>query len=145
MVSRVAERFRNVALTAVAEASGSLEERAVAALDAVFHQDNRALLLAMHELLSIAPREPSVAEAVHEHVATARKLVAVLIQGQDDPEALRAAAQALAVVQGYISLWIWSGAGDPAPWRQEAERSARILLTEFASGRVRGRSAGATG
>ena len=134
MTVRAAERFEGVALgAAIRKQGGSLEERGLAALDAIFEPENRSLLLAMHELLSIAPREPELAAAVRHYEKPIRKLVAALVGGQDDPRVLRAGAQVMAAVHGCISLWIWSGAGDPKPWRDAAEDVARSLLSHFAS------------
>ena len=133
MTVRAAERFEGVALGAAIRKQGSLEERGLAALDSIFEPENRSLLLAMHELLSIAPREPEVAAAVRHYEEPIRKLVAALVGGQDDPRVLRAGAQVTAAVHGCISLWIWSGAGDPKPWRDAAEDVARSLLSRFDS------------
>lgn len=134
MTHRVGERFAKLALGTAVEPDGSLEARALALLDAVFHPRNRTLFLAMHELLNIAPREPTVAATVRNVIEPAHKLVAAIIGGQDDPQALEAAGRAVAAVHGYISLWIWCGAGDPTAWRNDAERTARRILSEVAAG-----------
>lgn len=140
MTARVGRRFAKLVLKSASESPGAIEERAVAVLDAVFHPDNRILFLAMHELLNVAPREPAVAEMVAEGLTVARKLLAAVVGGQEDPRALRAAGRAVAAVYGYISLWIASGAGDPGPWRDDAERVARILLAPVAPGPAEGRA-----
>ena len=136
MTRRVGQRFVKLTLGTVASTTGPLERRGLAVLNAIFHPRNRELFLAMHELLSIAPREPAVAATARSFIEPARILVAAIIGGQEDPLALEAAGRAVAAVQGYISLWIWSGAGDPTPWRTDAEKTARAILSRAAADRA---------
>lgn len=138
MVNRVGQRFADMGVGTAMKTPGSLEQKGLAVLDAIFHPRNRTLFLAMHELLSIAPREPEVAATVRAFVDPAKTLVASIIDGQEDPVALEAAGRVVAAVQGYISLWIWCGAGDPKAWREDAEQTARAILTQAAEARSSG-------
>jgi len=133
MTNRVGERFARLSMGTAIKTTGSLEKRGLAVLDAIFHPRNRSLFLAMHELLCIAPREPAVAATVRDFIDPARTLVASMIDGEEDPLALEAAGRVVAAVQGYISLWIWCGAGDPTPWRRDAEETARAILSQAAA------------
>lgn len=129
MVVRISQLYQEMVVKAAATAPGTdLASKGPGIIASVFSTEQREFHLAVQELMTAASRDPVMAAEAKTAFERAVWMITVLV-GPPLDSALVTAQSIVAVVQGYINLWMWSGEDDPKDYREAALEAAGAILS----------------
>ncbi len=130
MASRALAQLQALVLDIAREAERP--ERTQIALDVTFAKENRLMLCAARELMSLGIHDGVVADLVRRSFDEVERTIAMLLPESIDNR-LQIASDLVRAVYGFIELWLVSGDEDPGPYQAGA---LRVSLRLAASARA---------
>ncbi len=102
-------------------------KRTETSVAALFSEQNRTLLVCVHELLGLGMRDPEIGALMTRTLGETALASARTLERIHGPEAPAIARSLIMAVYGHIELWLCSGERDPAPFIEAATRTALAI------------------
>lgn len=122
------DRIHQLVYEAYVSASEAEKEPARVALEGVFRDERRPLLLSARELMNEGVRDPVVAASTRASFDQIARLIALWLGGPP-AETLELARTLVASMWGHVEVWLSAGEVDPIPYLDGALHTLHALLS----------------